>query len=1041
MAWIGWFKFGNTNIVNNELSRGMAESASPAPFNWFTGPRFPTVQQALDPNLPYNQASIQQTPWYDPTIPESERFFGVYGLGVSGLVGSTRNVAVVESIEDGGVLGIPRKATKPLVYSVLLTARGRDALEYGFEWLDAVLDADACGMHGDICGVSDLQFYSDVPPARGTVDYYSDWLTTATNLLTNPSFETAGAPAVIRTNLCSNPGAEVAGTSTTLRTNLCVNPIPVSGGTGWSPTGTGAIYTTMSDGTPCYEYTGTGSATPYIFSAASPNAASNGDVYAMSAVVEIIGDPGATYSVRAHDSSTNTYFTSGQQTITAGGPQTVKLVSTLSAAVTAGNLNLSLVRNNGSGASGIKLRMGKVLIEKTSSNQAYFDGTTAASGDFTYAFSGTANASTSTQKAPSATSWTGISGTVWRTTSQHHSGVAAVACTTPGLSTAEGVAYFTSLTGMPGNPFSSGVWVWAPAGATLYMVTRTVGSISQDTPSTIFTGTGAWQWVSANNNVAQSDATSAQIQIRTATTAQAITFYVDDAILEQAYQVGPQFDGSTSPDSDLTAAWTGTVGASTSTLSAPTVVGCSAPITTNGFGFQSSKWSKSGSKSLRVMAGNASASNASFTDVYPFTVVPGATYTVMATGYLPAVQTGSGATSAFARSVCARFTQGSELIQGPQLSNAVGEQMLYFTFTVPAGRTTVNVRLAQGTNTVGDVYWDDVMLVEGTYTGPYFDGSNLPASSDINLTRVFWDGAVNGSTSEYQTREALTRPQTDDEWAATVNLMARYMHGVGTIAGPMVAQELESGPFNAYIVTFTLQATRPYIYSASTDLDLPPQIPIVYQDIPYNLAQYPSFELTDGTTPTVATNYVLNPSVETDATGWTGAAAVISGTSPAAFFTSGRVTGELSSVGNSSFRDRILGDGSTSVTNSKSTLTVQQTVDLSAIASSAGKRPSITVWAAATILAGASGSSIDALSASVQWQNSSGTVLRTDTLGSASAGTYNGHVFSQQSMVPPAGWSKAVVLVNCNVTWSSSSTPANNSDIRLYVDAMGVTIP
>ncbi|WP_168429386.1 hypothetical protein [Microbacterium sp. K24] len=148
--------------------------------------------------------------------------------------------------------------------------------------------------------------------------------------------------------------------------NLAVNPLPLAPSSrgDWRGGGAAAV-TVMSDGTPCFQITGNGASTPYIFGANSSLAATAGETYTLRAVVEIVDDvPGATYSVRAHGNTGNVYFPSGSATLVAtGAPQQVEIVSTINANVLAGNLNLSLVRS-GNGAAGVKLRMGRVLIAK-----------------------------------------------------------------------------------------------------------------------------------------------------------------------------------------------------------------------------------------------------------------------------------------------------------------------------------------------------------------------------------------------------------------------------------------------------------------------------------------------------------------------------------------------------------------------------------------------------------------------------------------------------------------------------------------------------
>jgi hypothetical protein len=77
----------------------------------------------------------------------------------------------------------------------------------------------------------------------------------------------------------------------------------------------------------------------------------------------------------------------------------------------------------------------------------------------------------------------------------------------------------------------------------------------------------------------------------------------------------------------------------------------------------------------------------------------------------------------------------------------------------------------------------------------------------------------------------------------------------------------------------------------------------------------------------------------------------------------------------------------------------------------------------------------------VQWRATT-TVLSTVVIGSTtSAADFGGKAFSLASQLKPPTANNALVRVRFDVTWSSSSTAANNSEIRGYVDALAVTVP
>jgi len=282
--------------------------------------------------------------------------------------------------------------------------------------------------------------------------------------------------------------------------------------------------------------------------------------------------------------------------------------------------------------------------------------------------------------------------------------------------------------------------------------------------------------------------------------------------------------------------------------------------------------------------------------------------------------------------------------------------------------------------------------------------------------------------------------ETDEDYATRVDTYRRYLHTVTCVSGPLVQQELRSkdNQTHGFIVEFTMLAAIPFVYGVTREIALQPTIPTVLQDIPFNLITHPSGELGSGTIVAV-TNYSTNPSVEVNATGWAASTQVVSGTDPAAFFTSGRVTGELAADGTASFRGRILGNnGTTSVTNARSYIWLDQQVTLSGFAN--GTRMSFNIWGAVAIVAGASGSTINGVQVTAIWRTGAATVS-TVTVGTGTTGDYGGKAYTIKSQLKPNAADNVLVRVRFDVTWSSSSNGANNSEIRAYADALAVTMP
>ena len=240
-------------------------------------------------------------------------------------------------------------------------------------------------------------------------------------------------------------------------------------------------------------------------------------------------------------------------------------------------------------------------------------------------------------------------------------------------------------------------------------------------------------------------------------------------IVERGATVGPYFDGSIAPvgpyastwegaanaspsytyDPDLTNSWTGTANASASTLTGAGVAGTNNMLTL-GAGFQSGQWARSGTKSIRVTA--LSASNDSFVNIAPMlpspTTLLGKTVTIRAVIRLLAAQTGTLRPDARRFSInCTGAAVQPTLTYTSQATNAAGVYLVSATFVVPSDATSWGfVRLYNGAAAGNsDVFWDELMLVQGAYTGPYFDGSTPAAEGHGPAS---WTGAPHASTSK-----------------------------------------------------------------------------------------------------------------------------------------------------------------------------------------------------------------------------------------------------------------------------------------------------
>lgn len=239
----GFLQVGGVEVINNERVRGYAATID-CPFTLRDIP-CDTLEPALaaiaeedgaPAPMPYTYDNIIGSPWYDATVPDvSSRFLGVFATRVAGIYSSTRTAQVTEGITDGGTLGMQRRTTREVRVTGFLLAKGRDALEYGSRWLDAALDPDACGRHGEQCGTTDLSYLTACPPALEDFQGSSE--------VPQPDLETWN---LVGTNLWTNPRAVAAGVGTWgavtngTASNITTFPGPVTSARRYTTTTAGA---------------------------------------------------------------------------------------------------------------------------------------------------------------------------------------------------------------------------------------------------------------------------------------------------------------------------------------------------------------------------------------------------------------------------------------------------------------------------------------------------------------------------------------------------------------------------------------------------------------------------------------------------------------------------------------------------------------------------------------------------------------------------------------------------------------------------------
>lgn len=118
----------------------------------------------------YLSPALDDAPWYDPLVPESAEFAGLYVEEVTGLDAPTDR-DLTDNAMLGGSLGPLRFRSRSLTVTGWLRAKTCCAAEYGLSWLAEALVGDDC----DDCAMGDLSMFRCCPPEGETlpdaVDY------------------------------------------------------------------------------------------------------------------------------------------------------------------------------------------------------------------------------------------------------------------------------------------------------------------------------------------------------------------------------------------------------------------------------------------------------------------------------------------------------------------------------------------------------------------------------------------------------------------------------------------------------------------------------------------------------------------------------------------------------------------------------------------------------------------------------------------------------------------------------------------------------
>ena len=661
----------------------------------------------------------------------------------------------------------------------------------------------------------------------------SGTLDVRTNLATNPSMETTGSTTNTRSNLAVNPSFETASGTVTVRTNLASDPRATVAHTtnnilGWrtarwfgggSGTGTHTFRTGQTDGPSGLttylrkEWTTAGNTTgdtgfEHSFGGTAGYPVSASQTYTVSSFLRVNSAASKTggLQINLYDSAgvlLTAIYSGGLTNTTTFTPGTwTRLSHTFTTVANSAFMHvISDIDGGTNWVAGESLDGTGLLVEQSPVLGIYFDGSTPIS-----------NLVTNPSFATDTAGWSVVSSTITRVTNQGGDGHVGELSQTISGGIRNTAVYL--LNGRPGQYSVSFDMKGTDASFTnvrcffYNTATATVVSESLTTPlikdgnfnrySFTFTATDSWDKV--------------YMEVQGANIPLGTKAWIDRAlILNTPSASSDYFEGT----GDFAYAWSGTADASTSIQTASRVA--SLTNTYNCAPVMSSLWSGNGTKSMRLIP-TSSTTNESFVSIDGTwssfgTLVKGRTYTVAATLRLTAPLT----STLHSRALSISYRDDTGRTQYTAGTNTAGEQRIVLTFTVPATGTTYGfIEFHNGASVGnGEVWWDDVVLEEGTLAGAYFDG-------DTPLTNLATNPSYTNDTSGWSA--AGTATLSRDTSVSYVGPTSLKLNTGSSTAYSGAAQYINTVAGKYYTVSaYVYIPTGSSMNFACDNLDSPPQ--------------------------------------------------------------------------------------------------------------------------------------------------------------------------------------------------------------------------
>lgn len=155
----GWLSFAGNEIINAQRAARYCAQGAP-------GLNLRDALGALDSDLAlalgdemYESPMVDQAPWFDPNDQDTNEFYGLYPLAITGIDDSTIAASYQQLALGGAVANLSRNLGREILVRCLMIAGSPAGMEAGKRWLNAAMDPGNVAA----CTSQSLCFFSSEP--------------------------------------------------------------------------------------------------------------------------------------------------------------------------------------------------------------------------------------------------------------------------------------------------------------------------------------------------------------------------------------------------------------------------------------------------------------------------------------------------------------------------------------------------------------------------------------------------------------------------------------------------------------------------------------------------------------------------------------------------------------------------------------------------------------------------------------------------------------------------------------------------------------